>query len=131
MNLRDSTFVPGGIAFQSKLPLDSPYLFVIILSSVLLVLLLILFIRELCKVFPCENSTESCCSCKCDRTRYSSFDDCCGSCAQALDCCERTSLDSCLDSCCPKRGVSFLRLFDQFILSFINVFFSHLTQPIF
>lgn len=98
MNLSHSTFVPGGVASHGQLPLDSPYLFVIGLAGAILLLLLTLLIRELCVGQRFQ--------CRCDGPGYASFDDFGASCAEACDCCQRTSIDSCLYACCPKRGVS-------------------------
>jgi hypothetical protein len=45
-----STFLPGGFGSQYKSELASPYIFVIILSSVIFILIIILIIREILKV---------------------------------------------------------------------------------
>ena len=47
---KNSTFLPGGIASRGKLALDAPYIFTIGLAGSIIAVLLLLFIRELCKV---------------------------------------------------------------------------------
>ncbi|CAF0837949.1 unnamed protein product [Didymodactylos carnosus] len=39
-------------------------------------------------------SCENCCACG----------ECCLACAETCNCCNTTSVESCLDACCPKRG---------------------------
>ncbi len=46
-----------------------------------------------------------CCNYKEDGIRCLTFQECCIACAQTCDCCGITSIESCFNACCPKRGV--------------------------
>ncbi|CAF1150752.1 unnamed protein product [Rotaria sordida] len=100
-NVKASTFLPGGIASGNQLALAPPYIFVITISGLILVLIIVIIIREILKS---RGMLRDCCNCNISGIRCLGCQECCIGCAQACDCCSTTSIESCLDACCPKRG---------------------------
>ncbi|CAF0803348.1 unnamed protein product [Rotaria sordida] len=102
--VQPSTFLPGGISslYNNNLTLAPPYIFVIILGCLIFILIVLIIIREILKsrgiLKDCCNWQETggiqCLGCQ----------ECCASCAETCDCCQTTSIESCFDACCPKRG---------------------------
>jgi len=50
---------------------------------------------------------QDCCNYKGTGIQCLGCQECCASCAETCDCCGTTSIESCLDACCPKRGVCY------------------------
>ncbi|CAF4617256.1 unnamed protein product [Rotaria sp. Silwood1] len=100
-DIKFSTFRPGGINISKQLTLELPYIFVIIIGSIILIFIILLFIREILKS---RGILKDCCNCNINCIQCLSCQECCVSCAEACDCCGTTTIESCLDACCPKRG---------------------------
>ncbi len=46
-----------------------------------------------------------CCNFKGGAIHCMNCQECCAACAETCNCCGTTSIESCFDACCPKRGV--------------------------
>ncbi|CAF2560537.1 unnamed protein product [Rotaria sp. Silwood2] len=100
-NVKVCTFCPSGSTWGNWEPIESPYVFVIILGSIILIFIIIILIREILKS---RGVLRDCCNCNISDIRCLGCQECCAGCAEACDCCGTTSIESCLDACCPKRG---------------------------
>jgi len=105
MNIRQHriiTKIYGGANARLLLKLlIPPYIFVIILCCLIFLLIVVIVIREILKS---RGMLRDCCTCGGAGVQCSGCQECCASCAETCDCCGTTSIESCLDACCPKRG---------------------------
>ncbi|CAF1538381.1 unnamed protein product [Rotaria magnacalcarata] len=101
--VQPTTFLPGGISsiYNTNLQLAPPYIFVIILCCLIFLLILLILIREILKS---RGMLRDCCNYKGSGVQCLGCQECCAACAETCDCCRTTSIESCLDACCPKRG---------------------------
>jgi hypothetical protein len=56
-------------------------------------------------LFKARGVLQNCCNIKGGAMQCLSCQECCAACAETCDCCGSTSMESCFDACCPKRGV--------------------------
>ncbi|CAF0976639.1 unnamed protein product [Adineta ricciae] len=98
-----ATILPGGYNYYSQrtVTLAPPYIFIIILGCVIIILIILIFIREILKS---RGVLQNCCNYKGSGIQCLGCQECCLACAETCDCCRTTSIESCLDACCPKRG---------------------------
>ncbi|CAF0753134.1 unnamed protein product [Adineta steineri] len=101
--VKPSTFLPGGITSLNNkdLALAPPYIFVIILCCLILIIIILILIRECLKN---RGVLKNCCEQRGNGIQCLGCQECCVACAETCDCCHTTSIESCLDACCPKRG---------------------------
>ncbi|CAF0922778.1 unnamed protein product [Rotaria sp. Silwood1] len=101
--VQSNTFLPGGIGslYNNNLALAPPYIFVIILGSLIFILIVIIIIRE---ILTSRGILKDCCNFQGAGVQCLGCQECCASCAETCDCCHTTSIESCFDACCPKRG---------------------------
>jgi hypothetical protein len=67
-----------------------------------------------------------CCNYKGTGIQCLGCQECCASCAETCDCCGTTSIESCLDACCPKRGVCNNRIHERSFCIFYTYSLSNL-----
>jgi len=64
---------------------------------------------------------QDCCNYKGTGIQCLGCQECCASCAETCDCCGTTSIESCLDACCPKRGVCYQRIYQRSLIFLLHI----------